>query len=168
MTHTILEAKAAGDSVGGVIECAALGLQPGWGDPIFGGMENRIAQAVFGIPGVRGVEFGAGFSAARLRGSEHNDAFCLEDGQVRTKTNRHGGILGGITSGMPLLFRVAIKPTPSISRPQESISMSRREPVTLEIPGRHDPCIVPRAVPCVEAAAAVAIYDAYLQGKKGD
>ena len=168
MTQTILEAKAAGDSVGGVIECAALGLQPGWGDPIFGGMENRIAQAVFGIPGVRGVEFGAGFSAARLRGSEHNDAFCLEDGQVRTKTNRHGGILGGITSGMPLLFRVAIKPTPSISRPQESISMSRREPVTLEIPGRHDPCIVPRAVPCVEAAAAVAKYDAYLQGKKGD
>lgn len=166
MTQAILEAKAAGDSVGGVIECAAVGLQPGWGDPIFGGMENRIAQAVFGIPGVRGLEFGSGFSAARMRGSAHNDAFHLEADQIRTRTNCHGGILGGITSGMPLLFRVAIKPTPSIPRPQESISLPRREPVRLEVSGRHDPCIVPRAVPCVEAAAAVAIYDAYLQGKK--
>ena len=101
-----------------------------------------------------------------MRGSAHNDAFCLEAGQIRTRTNCHGGILGGITSGMPLLFRVAIKPTPSIPRPQESISLPRREPVRLEVSGRHDPCIVPRAVPCVEAAAAVAIYDAYLQGKK--
>ena len=167
MTQTILAAKAAGDSVGGVIECAAVGLPPGWGDPIFGGMENRIAQAVFGIPAVRGIEFGVGFSAARLRGSKHNDAFYLERDQVRTRTNRHGGILGGITSGMPLLFRVAVKPTPSIPAPQDSISLSRKEPVRLQISGRHDPCIVPRAVPCVEAAAAVAIYDACLQAKKG-
>ena len=136
------------------------------GGPIFGGMENRIAQAVFGIPGVRGVEFGAGFSAARLRGSEHNDAFCLEDGQVRPRPIATG-YPGGITSGMPLLFRVAIKPTPSISRPQESISMSCREPVTLKFRTSRPLHRSPGSAR-VEAAAAVAIYDAYLQGKKGD
>ena len=167
MTQTILEAKAAGDSVGGVIECAALGLQPGWGDPIFGGMENRIAQAVFGIPGVRGVEFGAGFSAARLRGSEHNDAFCLEDGQVRTKTNRHGGILGGITSGMPLVLRTAMKPTPSIARPQRTVSLSAGADTELVIHGRHDPCIAHRAVPVVEAVTAAVLLDLLLEGNHG-
>lgn len=161
MRDAILTAKKEGDSVGGIIECAAVGLPAGWGDPMFGGMENRIAQIVFGIPAVRGVEFGTGFAAAQMRGSEHNDPFTVLDGHVRTATNHHGGILGGITSGMPLVFRAAIKPTPSIAKPQQSVSLSAKAEMALEIGGRHDPCIVPRAVPVMEAAAACAIYDAY-------
>lgn len=171
MKEAILAAKAQGDSVGGIIECAATGLQGGWGDPIFGGMENRISQAVFGIPGIRGIEFGTGFAAAAMRGSEHNDPYYTDGKTVRTRTNHHGGILGGITSGMPLIFRVAVKPTPSIAIPQESVDVSNGHrqgvrPATITIAGRHDPCIVPRAVPCVEAATAVAIYDAFLQQRK--
>jgi len=163
MNQAILTAKAQGDSVGGVIECAAVGLPAGWGDPMFGGMENRIAQLVFGIPAIRGLEFGTGFEAAALRGSVHNDPYYTHvTGEVRTKTNHHGGILGGITSGMPLIFRAAVKPTPSIALEQDSISLSRGENQPLTIHGRHDPCIVPRAVPVMEAAAAAAIYDAYL------
>ena len=163
MEAAILRAKGELDSVGGVIECAAVGLPAGWGDPMFGGLENRIAQVVFGIPAVRGLEFGTGFEAARLRGSVHNDPYYYNQaGMVRTATNHHGGILGGISSGMPLVFRLAVKPTPSIARAQDSVSLSRGENAKLEIRGRHDPCIVPRAVPVVEAAAAAAIYDAYL------
>ena len=162
MRDAILTAKKEGDSVGGIIECAAVGLPAGWGDPMFGGMENRIAQIVFGIPAVRGIEFGRGFAAAQMRGSEHNDPFTVRDGHVRTLTNDHGGILGGITSGMPLIFRAAIKPTPSIAKAQQSVSLSAKAEMTLEIGGRHDPCIVPRAVPVMEAAAACAICDAYL------
>lgn len=163
MHEAILTAKAQGDSVGGVIECAAVGLPAGWGDPMFGGMENRIAQIVFGIPAIRGIEFGTGFAAAGLRGSVHNDPWYTHvTGEVRTKTNHHGGILGGITSGMPLIFRAAVKPTPSIAMEQDSVSLSRGEDQKLTIHGRHDPCIVPRAVPVMEAAAAAAIYDAYL------
>ncbi len=161
MEQAILQAKAEQDSVGGIIECAAVGLPVGWGDPMFGGMENRIAQAVFGIPAIRGIEFGTGFAAAAMRGSSHNDPYTIENGTIRTKTNHHGGVLGGITSGMPLIFRVAVKPTPSIGQAQESVSLSNLEGETLTVHGRHDPCIVPRAVPVVEAAAAVAIYDAY-------
>ena len=163
MEAAILRAKGELDSVGGVIECAAVGLPAGWGDPMFGGLENRIAQIVFGIPAVRGLEFGTGFEAARLRGSVHNDPYYYNQaGIVRTATNHHGGILGGISSGMPLVFRLAVKPTPSIAQAQDSVSLSRGENAKLEIHGRHDPCIVPRAVPVVEAAAAAAIYDAYL------
>ena len=162
MRQAILDAKADGDSVGGIIECAAVGLPVGWGDPMFGGMENRIAQIVFGIPAVKGLEFGAGFAAAAMRGSQNNDPFVVQDGAICTETNNHGGILGGITSGMPLVFRAAIKPTPSISIDQRSVSLSRVEPQILGVRGRHDPCIVPRAVPVMEAAAACAIYDAYL------
>ncbi len=162
MEQAILQAKAEQDSVGGIIECAAVGLPVGWGDPMFGGMENRIAQAVFGIPAIRGIEFGTGFAAASMRGSSHNDPYTIESGTIRTKTNHHGGVLGGITSGMPLIFRVAVKPTPSIGQAQESVSLSNLEGETLTVHGRHDPCIVPRAVPVVEAAAAMAIYDAYL------
>ena len=154
---------AAGDSVGGIIECAAVGLPAGLGDPMFGGMENRIAQAVFGIPGIRGIEFGTGFPAAAMQGSRHNDPFYLDGGVIRTRTNHHGGILGGMTSGMPLIFRVAVKPTPSIALTQESVDLSTGRPVDLAVAGRPDPCSVPRAAPCVEAAAAVAIYDAVLQ-----
>ena len=162
MLAAIEDAREEGDSLGGIVECAAVGIPAGIGDPMFDGMENRIAAVIFGIPAVKGIEFGNGFSAAGLRGSENNDAFIMQDGEVHTKTNNHGGILGGITSGMPILCRVAFKPTPSISKEQNSVSLSRREPVVLAIKGRHDPCIVPRAVPCVEAAAAVAIYDALL------
>lgn len=166
LLQVIDDAKAAGDSVGGIIECTVNGLPAGLGDPMFGGMENRIASAVFGIPAVKGIEFGAGFGVAALRGSENNDAFCLENGQVRTKTNHCGGILGGITNGMPLRFRAAFKPTPSIAMEQDSVNLQTMTEEKLSIHGRHDPCIVPRAVPCVEAAAAVAVYDAYLARKK--
>lgn len=163
MQEAIEKARQEMDSLGGVIECAVIGLPPGLGDPMFDGMENRIARLVFGIPAVKGVEFGAGFAAASMRGSEHNDPFYWDERGVKTRSNHHGGILGGITSGMPLLFRAAVKPTPSIGREQESVSLSRRESVMLTIKGRHDPCIVPRAVPCTEAAAALAVYDALLE-----
>jgi chorismate synthase len=162
MKQQILTAKENGDSVGGIVECASINLPAGLGDPMFDGIENRIAAIVFGIPGVKGLEFGSGFAGAGLKGSENNDSFYMEGKQVKIRTNQSGGILGGITSGMPVIFRVAFKPTPSISVEQESISLSRGENAILRIRGRHDPCIVPRAVPCVEAAAAIALYDAYL------
>ena len=165
MRAEIAKAKAEGDSVGGLIECIVTGLPAGLGEPMFGGMESRIAQIVYGIPAVKGLEFGSGFTGSYLRGSQNNDSYYIADGEVRTKRNYAGGILGGITNGMPLVFQVAIKPTPSISKPQESISLSRMEAQTLEIKGRHDPCIAPRAVPVIEAAAAIAIYDAYLSQK---
>jgi chorismate synthase len=158
----ILEAKEKGDSVGGVVECAAIGLPAGLGDPMFEGIENRIAGVVFGIPGVKGIEFGSGFAGTYRRGSENNDSFYMDGDKVRTRTNHSGGILGGITNGMPVLFRAAFKPTPSIGLEQDSISLTRGENAVLQVKGRHDPCIVLRAVPCVEAAAAVALYDAYL------
>lgn len=163
MLAQIAAAKAEGDSVGGCIECAVTGLPAGLGSPMFGGMENRLAQILFGIPAVKGVEFGSGFACAGMRGSEHNDPYFMQDGAVRTRTNHAGGILGGLTTAMPVIFRVAVKPTPSIARPQESVSLQRGEDTVLEIHGRHDPCIVPRAVPCVEAAAAIAILDALLE-----
>ena len=149
-----------GDSVGGVVECALTGVMAGIGSPMFEGVENRIASIVFGIPAVKGVEFGAGFGATRLRGSENNDPFLLDaEGEVRTATNHAGGILGGITTGMPILFRAAFKPTSSISRPQRTLNVHTGEMDTLVVHGRHDPCIVLRAVPVVEAAAAIAMLD---------
>lgn len=162
MRDAIAAAKADGDSVGGIIECAVTGLPAGLGDPMFDGIENRIAQIVYGIPAVKGVEFGLGFASASCRGSQNNDAFAIRDGKVVTLTNRCGGILGGITTGMPLIFRAAIKPTPSIAQPQQSISLSAMSAQSLQVKGRHDPCIVPRAVPVVEAAAAIAILDIIL------
>lgn len=165
MQREILSAKAEGDSVGGIIECAVTGLCAGVGEPIYDGIENRIAAAVFGIPAVKGIEFGAGFAAARMRGSEHNDPFVMQNGEVKTLTNRHGGILGGISSGMPIIFRAAFKPTPSIAKEQQTVSLGRRENAPLVIEGRHDPCIVQRAVPCVEAAAAVSILDLLIEEK---
>ena len=151
MREAIAAAKAEGDSVGGIIEVAAFGLPVGLGDPMFGGMENRIAAIVFGIPAVKGVEFGEGFGAARLRGSENNDGFCVRDGKIGTITNHCGGILGGITNGMPLRFRAAVKPTPSIARAAAAAVESGdagRNADLCRFTGRHDPCIVPRAVPC--------------------
>ena len=162
MTDAILLAKEQGDSVGGMIECAAVGVPAGWGDPMFGGMENRISQAVFGIPAIRGIEFGTGFAAAAMRGSEHNDPWQTDGEKIVTTTNHHGGILGGITTGMPILFRAAVKPTPSIALQQNTISLQTGENTTLTVHGRHDPCIVPRAVPVLEAAMAAALYDSCL------
>lgn len=133
---------------------------------MFGGMENRIAGIVFGIPAVKGIEFGAGFEAARLRGSQNNDSYTVKDGRVETRSNHCGGILGGITNGMPLVFRAAIKPTPSIAMEQDSVNLETLEEEKLRVGGRHDPCIVPRAVPVIEAAAAIAVYDALLGRKK--
>ena len=166
MRSVIAYAKENGDSVGGVIECAVTGLPVGLGDPMFGGMESRIASIVFGIPAVKSVEFGDIQVLASLYGSDANDAYTIGNGTVKTLTNHNGGILGGITNGMPIIFQAVIKPTPSISRPQQSISLSRMENTTLEIKGRHDPCIVPRAVPVIEAAAAIAIYDAVLARRR--
>lgn len=166
MKNRILEAKEQGDSVGGTIECCIKGLPVGLGNPMFDGMENRISRVIFGIPAVKGIEFGAGFDASRMLGSENNDSFYVEEGIVKTKTNNCGGILGGITDGMPLTFKIAIKPTPSIAREQDSINLDSMENEKLIVEGRHDPCIVQRAVACVEAAAALAVYDAYLARRK--
>ena len=165
MRQIIDEARAACDSVGGIIECAAVGLPVGLGEPMFGGMESRIARIVYGIPAVKALDFGIGPSVANIPGSENNDAYTIQNGEVRTLTNHCGGILGGITSGMPLIFSVAIKPTPSISRPQQTVNLETGEITTIQIKGRHDPCIVPRAVPVVEAASAIAIFDAWLEFK---
>lgn len=162
MRDAILLAKSEGDSVGGVIECIITGLPVGLGDPMFGGMENRIAQIIFGIPAVKGLDFGSGFDGCRLRGSENNDPFTVNDGIIQTCTNHAGGILGGITNGMPLVFRTAIKPTPSIAISQQTVNLETEQTEMLRITGRHDPCIVPRAVPVIEAAAAIAVFDALL------
>lgn len=159
MTNAILAAKSELDSVGGVIECAVIGVPAGLGEPMFGGVENRIAAAIFGIPAVKGIEFGAGFAASSMRGSENNDAFRIADGRVITETNNCGGILGGITNAMPIVFRAAIKPTPSIGREQTTIDLAAMEETKLEIKGRHDPCIAQRAVPVVEAVAALVLLD---------
>ncbi len=162
MRQKIAGARAKGDSVGGIIECAITGLPAGLGEPMFGGVESRIAQIVYGIPAVKSVDFGVGFSAGYMLGSQCNDPYIMEDGKVRTLRNTAGGILGGITNGMPVIFRTAIKPTPSISMPQQSVSLRKGEGQELVVNGRHDPCIVPRAVPVAEAAAAIAIYDLIL------
>lgn len=159
MRKVILQAKEEGDSVGGIVECLVTGVPAGLGEPMFGGMENRLAAALFGIPAVKGVEFGAGFGVANMRGSENNDPFTVKNGKVVTETNHAGGILGGITNGMPLVFRLAFKPTPSIAKQQQTVSMSKKQVEELVVTGRHDPCIVPRAVPVVEAVTALVLSD---------
>jgi len=166
MQEVILEASEELDSIGGTIECVIAGVEPGFGAHMTDGVENRIAAAMFGISAVKGIEFGSGFAGSRMRGSRNNDPFCIEDGKVRTVTNNHGGILGGITSGMPIRFAVAVKPTPSIAKPQQSVSLAKMEPVTLEIKGRHDPCIVHRAVPVVAAVAAMTMLDILYEGRQ--
>ncbi len=162
MRKKIDEARTTGDSVGGIIECIATGLPVGLGDPMFDGVESRIAKIVYGIPAVKGLDFGSGFSGSNMLGSKNNDPYIIENGHVRCATNHSGGILGGITTGMPLVFSVAIKPTPSIARAQKTVDFKTMCETTLQIKGRHDPCIVPRAVPVVEAATAIAIYDLIL------
>ena len=162
MKAAIAAAKEGGDSLGGVVECAVFGLPAGLGGPLFEGLEGRLAALLFAIPAVKGAEFGAGFAAARLRGSGNNDPFVLRNGRVETETNNCGGLLGGVTDGMPLVFRAAFKPTPSIAKTQKSVDLSTMTETTLSVPGRHDPCVVPRALPCVEAAAAIALCDAMI------
>ena len=155
-------ARKAGDSVGGVVECAATGLPAGIGGPLFEGLESALAAALFAIPAVRGVDFGEGIDAAAMRGSEHNDCYIAENGQIRTKTNHAGGVVGGMTTGMPVITRAYFKPTPSIGRPQETLNVETMEQTTLEIGGRHDPCVVIRAVPVVEAVMALVLLDQML------
>ena len=162
MRDSIDAARRDLDSVGGVIECVATGLPAGVGSPMFDGMENLVARAAFGIPAVKGIEFGRGFEASRLRGSQDNDPYEMRDGHVVVRTNNAGGALGGITTGAPLLFRLAVKPTASISRPQDSVSLAEGEPRRLEVHGRHDPCIAPRAVPVAEAVCALVLLDALM------
>ena len=161
MKREVEAARMSCDSVGGVVEAAVVGMPPGIGDPMFYGLENRLSQALFAIPAVKGVSFGDGFYASMVHGSENNDPYVIDGkGRVRTVTNHCGGILGGMSTGMPIVFRAAFKPTSSIARPQQSISLSRKEVQELRVVGRHDPCVAIRAVPVVIAATALAIYDA--------
>lgn len=159
MRELILQARREGDSVGGVVECAILGVEAGIGDPFFDSVESTIAHLAFSVPAVKGIEFGTGFKMTQMRGSEANDSYYYDGEVIRTKTNNNGGILGGITNGMPIVFSVAIKPTPSISKIQNTIDISKKENSTLQVVGRHDPCIVPRAVVVIEAIAAIAVLD---------
>ena len=154
-----------GDSIGGTIECAVTGLPAGVGEPLYDSVESTISQLIFNIPAVKGIEFGSGFECSEMKGSECNDPFGIEDGKIVTRTNHSGGIQGGISNGMPILFKVAIKPTPSIYKEQQTVDMKEMKEVTLSLKGRHDPCIVPRALPCVEAACAIAIYNLLIESE---
>lgn len=157
MRNEVEDARMSLDSIGGTIECAVTDIEAGIGEPMFDGVEGVIAKAVFGVPAIKGIEFGKGFELAKMRGSQSNDSFRYKDGKVVTETNNCGGILGGITNGMPIIFRAAVKPTPSISQKQKSVDLQKKENAELEVHGRHDPCIVPRAVPVIEAVTAIAI-----------
>ncbi len=163
MREEIEDARLAADSVGGAIRCFALGLPAGIGEPMFGGVENRLASALFGIPAVRGVSFGTGFGAAAMRGSGHNDPFVMDGGTVAVRTNHAGGVLGGITTGMPLVVNIAVKPTASIAQAQDTVDLVTKTNTSLTIQGRHDPCIVPRAVPVAEAVTALTILDMLME-----
>ena len=159
MEEAIVNARKEGDSLGGIVECLALNMPVGVGEPLFDSLDADLAKALFSVPAVKGVEFGAGFRAAELRGSENNDAFFIQNGKVVTSTDNAGGILGGLSNGMPILIRVAIKPTPSIAKEQKTVNLSKMENATLSIKGRHDPCVVPKAVPAIEAAVAITLAD---------
>ena len=166
MEREILEASREGDSVGGIVEGIALNLPTGLGEPIFDSLDADIAKMMFNIPAVKGVEFGAGFGAASLRGSENNDQYAIRGGKIVTLSNNSGGVLGGISTGMPLIIRVAFKPTPSISKRQRTVDLIRMEETEIEMKGRHDPCIVPRAVPVVESGLAFILADHAIRSQK--
>ncbi|HZK18696.1 MAG TPA: chorismate synthase [Clostridia bacterium] len=165
MVECILQAKEKKDSVGGVIETAIINLPPGLGGPLFHGVEGRLSLALFSIPAIKGIEFGEGFNITSMMGSEANDELIVDGGEIKTVSNNNGGILGGITSGMPLIFRTAVKPTPSIGKEQATVDLRTMSAATITVRGRHDPCIVPRAIPAVEAAAALVILDLILEGE---
>jgi len=154
-----MEAKKEGDSLGGIVECVAVNMPVGIGEPLFDTLDGDLAKALFAVPAVKGVEFGVGFAAANLRGSENNDAYKSSNGKVTTLTENAGGILGGLSSGMPILIRVAIKPTPSIAKEQKTVNVCTLQNTALSVKGRHDPCIVPKAVPAIEAAVAITLVD---------
>lgn len=159
LSGVILSARERNDSVGGVIECAVTGIPCGTGEPIFGSIESELSSVVFSVPGIKGIEFGNGFACTQLYGSENNDAYVIENGTVVTDGNNHGGISGGLATGMPVIFRVCVKPTPTVGRAQQTVNLSSKEEEKICFGGRHDPCIVPRAVPCIEAAAALAVIN---------
>jgi chorismate synthase len=159
MEEAIIEARKESDSLGGIIEAIALNVPVGVGDQLFDALDAELSKILFAIPAVKGVEFGAGFGAAKLKGSENNDAFTIQNGKISTVTNNAGGILGGISSGMPVVARVALKPTPSIAKEQRTVVLSTMENATLKVKGRHDPCVVPKAVPAVESAVAIVLVD---------
>jgi chorismate synthase len=159
MEEAIVNARKEGESLGGVIECIALNMPTGIGEPLFDTLDADLAKALFGVPAVKGVEFGAGFRAAELTGSKNNDAFLLKNGKIMTSTENAGGILGGLSSGMPIMIRVAIKPTPSIAKEQKTVNLSLMEEAAISVKGRHDPCVVPKAVPAIEASVAITLAD---------
>jgi chorismate synthase len=163
MEETILKAKSEGDSVGGIVECVASNVLAGVGEPLFDSLDAELAKMLFDIPAVKGVEFGVGFEAARLKGSENNDSYVMRDGEIRAVTNNAGGVLGGLSSGMPIVVRVAVKPTPSISKEQRTVDMLNMVDTTVQVKGRHDSCIVPKAVPVVEASVAIVLVDQLLR-----
>jgi chorismate synthase len=159
MKEAIVKAKSSGDSLGGVIECTALNMPVGLGEPVFGALESDLSKALFAIPAVKGVEFGSGFEGSKRKGSENNDIYKVEDGKIVTVTNNSGGILGGLSNGMPLLLRVAFKPASSIAKTQQTVDLSNMEETEITVPGRHDPCVVPRAPPVVESIVSLILAD---------
>ena len=159
MEEAILKAKDEGDSIGGIVECVASNVVAGVGEPLFDSLDAELGKMLLGIPAVKGVEFGAGFEAARMKGSQNNDSYVMRDGEIEAVTNNAGGILGGMSSGMPIVVRVAVKPTPSISKEQKTVDLLEMTDTTIEVKGRHDPCIVPKAVPVVEASVALVLVD---------
>ncbi|MGI5949970.1 chorismate synthase [Peptoniphilus sp.] len=166
MQKEILKAKENLDSVGGIVEIAVLNMPAGIGEPLFNSVESNIASAIFSIPGVKGIEFGSGFSSAEMLGSINNDAYYMDGETVKTKTNNHGGIIGGLSTSMPIVFRVAVKPTPSIAKVQDTVSLKNKTDEKLEIHGRHDPSIVPRAAVALEMITAVSILDLVMEGER--
>jgi chorismate synthase len=159
MRDAILKARKDGDSLGGIVECTSTGLPVGLGEPVFASLEADISRALFAIPAVKAVEFGSGFEGSKRRGSENNDAYYIKDGKIVTRTNNAGGILGGLSSGMPMVVRVAFKPAASIAKTQETLDISKKEQAKLTVPGRHDPCVVPRAPPIVECVVSMVLAD---------
>ena len=159
MEEAILKAKDEGDSIGGIVECVASNVVAGVGEPLFDSLDAELGKMLLGIPAVKGVEFGAGFEAARMKGSQNNDSYVMRDGEIEAVTNNAGGILGGMSSGMPIVVRVAVKPTPSISKEQKTVDLLEMTDTTIEVKGRHDPCIVPKAVPVVESSVALVLVD---------